>query len=519
MGPQAWGIADFPAGLLGRFVPVRLLEVGGESVVFLARAAGGAADVVVKVDQASRAEFDQLRLLSLGDSARHVPKILDYGDTVMRGVPVGWMAQEYCPYGSLHQVIYGSAPPAGDAELRLIIAELAECLNFWLGDLGLTHTDVKPANILVRSRGPYELLIGDFGGTARNVRYEGSEEGVAATLSYASPETVRGRRGAPAAWWALGIIAYELLLHRTPYEGMRGAEVQEMLRAGRRPVLDEVHDPAWRSLIEGLLTVEPERRWSYDEVAGWAGENRRTRFDGRTYRRIEHLVDDLERDWAKGIGWLAGNGGVIADWLVELGAAPGEVQYLRGLSPGRAPRALARLTSRVIPEVTPRYKGRPIDAPGLLRLAQGGEAEQRLLQQALDGGVLEYAAGHRCTHPGCRGRCSVVDRVHAEVPEIMGRADARLGWLRGRIVESYRGRGPAELPSAREWTMLWAWATELTLWPEAAARARALAGAVPPGVPWWPDWHRSADPVTVAGRADLVVAQLLAGHAWRVSGQ
>ncbi|WP_067795292.1 protein kinase domain-containing protein [Actinomadura formosensis] len=523
MESEPWGVDDFPASLLGRVDRVRLLEVGGEVVVFLARPAGGwcpgATEVVIKVSKASRAQFDQLRLLSLRGFARHVPRIHDYGDTVMRGVTVGWMAQEYCPHGSLHDVIHGSAPPAGDAELRRIIAELAECLNFWLGDLGLTHTDVKPANVLVRSRDPYELLIGDFGGTARDVRNRAAEERVSTTLSYASPETVHGRRGAPAAWWALGIIAYELLLHRTPYAGMTAGEVKEMLRAGRRPALTGIGDPDWRRLIEGLLVVEPRRRWGYDQVAAWAAEeNRPVRFNGRTYRRIEHLVDDLELNWGTGVGWLAANGGRVADWLVELGAGADEVRYLRGLTPGRAARALGRLTARVLPDVTPRYRGHPIDAQGLLGLAQRGETEKRLLRRALEDGALDYAAAHRCAHQGCRERCAVLDRVRAEVPEIVERVEAKLGWLHDRVIRSYRGAAPAELPSEREWTMLWAWATEMTLWPEAAVRARALAAGVPADVSWWPGLRRTADtadPGGVEGRADLVLTLLLAGHARR----
>ncbi|RFS82249.1 hypothetical protein D0T12_28870 [Actinomadura spongiicola] len=546
------GVEEFPDALLGRVANVRPLAVGGEAVVFLVEPDGdwchGASEAVIKVNKAARVDHHQMRLLSLHQFVRHVPRIFDYGDIEVRGETVGWMAQEYCPHGSLHDVIHGHAAPTGDLERRLIIAELADCLNFWVVEQGLTHTDVKPANILVRSRDPYELLIGDFGGTARDVRERapnvrapsGRAPGrqtsskktpikqaaggrMAFTLSYASPETLRGRRGAPAAWWALGIIAYELLLRRKPYAAMTREEVRAMLLDGRRPALTDVDDPDWRRLIEGLLTVEPERRWGYEQVAAWAaGPKRRLRFNGRTYRKVEHLVDDLEQNWATGIGWLAANGGGVADWLVELGASDGEVTYLRGLTSGRAARALGRLTASVLPDVTPRYEGRPISASGLLELAQRGDAEQRLLRKALLDGALEYAAGHRCAHPGCRGRCAVLDRVDAEVPEIVDFVAAKVGWLRDRIVRSYRGRAPAELPSDRELTMVWAWATELTLWPQAAGRARALAVGVRSDVPWWLDRRRiaeTADPATVEGRGHLVVTLLLAGHARRAAAQ
>ncbi|RKS79631.1 protein kinase-like protein [Actinomadura pelletieri DSM 43383] len=534
------GVDEFPDALLDRVTRVRPLAVGGEAVVFLVEPDGdwceGASEAVVKVNKAARVDHHQMRLLSLHRFVRHVPRIFDYGDIEVHGETVGWMAQEYCPHGSLHDVIHGRAAPTGDAEPRQIIAELADCLNFWVVEQGLTHTDVKPANILVRSRDPYELLIGDFGGTARDVRdrspngrgpteqapNEHAQRGrMAFTLSYASPETLRGRRGAPAAWWALGIIAYELLLGRRPYAGMAPGEVRAMLRDGRRPALTDVDDPDWRRLIEGLLTVDPERRWGYEQVAAWVARTKRpVRFNGRTYRKIEHLVDDLEQNWAPGIDWLAANGGRVADWLVELGASDHEVTYLRGLTPGRAARALGRLTASVLPDVTPRYEGRPISASGLLELARRGDAEQRLLRRALEDGALEYAAGHGCAHSGCQGRCAVLDRVDAEVPEIVDFVAAKVGWLRDRIVRSYRGRAPAELPSEREWTTVWAWATELTLSPEAAVQARALAAGVRSDVPWWLDRRRiaaTADPATVEGRGHLVVTLLLARHARRAA--
>lgn len=526
LGGGAGEAGDFPVALRERFRPIRIEAVGAESVVHLAEpldgGCAGADLVVVKVHRNSRLETDQLVLLGRLEATRHVPRIHDYGNLSVDGAEVGWMAQEYCAHGSLDALIR-DALPLGDAELRAIVAELAECLNFWLGAMGLTHTDVKPANILVRSRNPYELLIGDFGGIARNVRVHGRDPGgLLTTWAYAAPETARGRRGAPAAWWALGIIAYQLLLGRTPYEGAPSARVRELLRAGRRPALDAVTDPEWRRLIEGLLVVDPARRWTYEQVVAWvADEHRPPRFNGRTYRDVRGLADDLERNWRDGAAWLAGNGGRLADWLVRQGAEPADVRYLRGLGGDRARRALIRLTAQVIPDVTPRYEGRPIDAPGLLGLARGGPADRELLREVVDGGVLADAARHRCGHPGCRGRCAVLDRVHADVPEIVARAEGKLSWLRGRVLRSRPGRPPAELPSAREWPMLWAWAAELTLLADAAERVRALAAAVPREVPWWPDRLRlaeAADPATLEGRADLVVAQLLAPHAWRAAG-
>ncbi|MFC0038619.1 protein kinase domain-containing protein [Actinomadura rayongensis] len=522
MTRETWEAADFPAALRDRFTPRSVLDVGAESVVYLADSAAGT--VVVKVDKEFPADLDQMLVLARRGSARHVPRIYGYGNVEHDGGTVGWTAEEYCVHGSLRDVIHGAAPPAGDRELHAIVAELAECLHFWLDDLNLTHTDVKPANVLVRSRDPYELVIGDFGGTGRNVRRRRDPGGIVVltTWAYAAPETARGRPDARSAWWALGIIVHELLTRRTPYGNMTPEEVRAALTARRPPPLDAVRDPAWRPLVEGLLTVDPARRWTYEQVAGWvAAENPPPRFQGRTYRAIEDLADDLERHWRAGAVWLAdGNGDALADWLVARGTDPASVRHLRAVSAGRAPLALARLAADVLGDLPPRFQGRPVDAAGLLALARGGESGQRLLWEAVDGGILAEAARHRCGHHGCADGCALLRRVHAEAPEVVRRAESRLGWLRDRVLHGYDRAGrrrPAELPSGAEWAALWARATELTLDPDAAGQVHALARAVPPGAAWWDERRSFADPSTLDGRADLAVTALLVRHAWRTA--
>ncbi|WP_018653283.1 serine/threonine protein kinase [Actinomadura flavalba] len=515
--------AGFPPGLRRRFAAPRLLAEGGEARVYLVRRAGdgpGGQPVVVKVDKRAPVQADRLVLLARPDATRHVPKIHGYGNVTVDGRSVGWVEQEYCPHGSLRSLLTGPGRPAGDGELRRIVAALAECLDFWVNDLGLAHSDVKPANILVRSRDPYRLLIGDFGGTARDVPGIAAREDLLLTPAYAAPESVRGDHGGPAAWWALGVIAYEMLLHRTPYGALPVDGIRAMLRAGERPSLTDVRDRAWRTLIEGLLTVGKESRWGYDDVVAWAtGSPPRPRFQGRSHRTVEDLVDDLDRNWRAGAAWLAGNGAAVADRMVRDGAEPASVAYLRGVPPDRAPAVLARLTARVIPQTMPHYRGRAMDETGLLALARGGPDDQRLLREAVRAGVVEHAARHRCAHPGCGDGCAVLARVAARVPAVVRRARDRLGWSRHPVVNGYRGDPPVELPSARERTLLWAWATEAELVPEAAERMRALVAAVPLGAQWWAEVRAAAVSAGADRRGDLVAARLLARHALVIADQ
>ncbi|HLX57210.1 MAG TPA: protein kinase [Ktedonobacteraceae bacterium] len=71
--------------------------------------------------------------------------------------------------------------------------------------MGIVHRDVKPQNILVGHDGSIRLT--DFGMTL-------------GTVQYMSPEQVRGETISPAVdVYALGIVIYEMLTGRTPFDG------------------------------------------------------------------------------------------------------------------------------------------------------------------------------------------------------------------------------------------------------------------------------------------------------------
>ena len=176
---------------------------------------------------------------------------------------------EYAPGGSLADRlrVSGTLPPADAVR---IISQLADVLSR-LHARGIVHRDVKPSNVLFTARG--ELRLADFGVAAR-IGSRGTladewEELRVGTPPYAAPEqwTAPATSGHPAAdVYALGVVLYELLTARLPWEPL--AEEDDEAFASRirheTPVAPSAHGvrlpPALEALVLDALHPRPEDR-------------------------------------------------------------------------------------------------------------------------------------------------------------------------------------------------------------------------------------------------------------------
>ena len=112
------------------------------------------------------------------------------------------------------------AAPRGETHLKGVLTQLVEALAT-IHAAGRLHRDVKPSNVLVTPSA--RVVVLDFGLATVFTGYGAGDtlSGVlAGTPVYMAPEQVGGAPPAPPAdWYAVGVVLYEALTGRLPFEG------------------------------------------------------------------------------------------------------------------------------------------------------------------------------------------------------------------------------------------------------------------------------------------------------------
>jgi serine/threonine protein kinase len=129
---------------------------------------------------------------------------------------------------------------------------------------GVVHRDVKPGNLLLGADRAVKLA--DFGIAKATEQSSITQIGsVLGTAAYLAPEQGRGEEaGPPADIYALGVVAYQLLAGRLPFEGASLTELAIKQQREPPPSLNELVaavSPELSAAVGVALRIDPRQRY------------------------------------------------------------------------------------------------------------------------------------------------------------------------------------------------------------------------------------------------------------------
>jgi eukaryotic-like serine/threonine-protein kinase len=211
-------------------------------------------------------------------NAPHTVTIFDVGEAEEQP----YIVMEYLEGGSLEDRLNRGQPATGDVLRWLDQAAVALDAGH---AAGVVHRDVKPGNLLLNGRG--DVYVADFGvASAAGLDSLTITGTVLGTAGYLSPEQAQGQRATPASdRYALGVVAYELLTGRRPFESENPtAEATAHVTAPVPAISSEAEVPAERWQRIRRRDIRARRRSSPTSATRSAGRLRRLRRPPRSRR-------------------------------------------------------------------------------------------------------------------------------------------------------------------------------------------------------------------------------------------
>jgi eukaryotic-like serine/threonine-protein kinase len=138
---------------------------------------------------------------------------------------------------------------------------------------GVVHRDVKPGNLLRSREG--EVKLADFGIAKATEQSSITQVGsVLGTAAYLAPEQARGEEAGPGAdLYALGVVAYQLMSGRLPYEATSLTELALKQQQEEPATLDSLVaavTPELADAVARALALDPRERYESAREMGRA---------------------------------------------------------------------------------------------------------------------------------------------------------------------------------------------------------------------------------------------------------
>ncbi|GAA2037801.1 hypothetical protein GCM10009720_17860 [Yaniella flava] len=211
---------------------------------------------------------------------RH-PHIVAVRDLVVEGTTLA-IVMDYIPGGTLRDLLASHGPlPA--AEALMLTAQVFDALAE-AHRQQVTHRDIKPDNVLLSQ--PWEpghtdtVQVTDFGIASVVSARRRQTSGMLGTPQYMAPEIIsHGHATSAADIYSTGVLLYELLAGRTPFDGPGTDFTVAYRHVTALPPELEIPRELWRALND-FLAKDPRDRPTAAEAAA-------------TLRRLEPKYRDL----------------------------------------------------------------------------------------------------------------------------------------------------------------------------------------------------------------------------------
>ena len=216
---------DLVGSLIGeRYLIEKVVARGGMATVYLAMDVRLERKVALKIihphlasDSSFRDKFIREARMAAKLSHPNLVNVFDQGEEG----DLAFMAMEFVSGITLRDALKDFGSLEGKRALDLfepMLSGLAAAHR-----AGILHRDLKPENVLLADDG--RIKIGDFG-LARNIDNNTSTGSLVGTVAYLSPELVmRGIADARSDVYAAGIMLFEMLTGRQPFEGDQAVQI------------------------------------------------------------------------------------------------------------------------------------------------------------------------------------------------------------------------------------------------------------------------------------------------------
>jgi tRNA A-37 threonylcarbamoyl transferase component Bud32 len=267
-GPDALDRPD----TLGPYRLVSVLGRGGMATVYRARDERLGRDVAVKL-LLPHLRRDASALRRFVQEARAVAKLRHEGivaifDVASEDAPEPYIVVELVRGGSLREVLRAAPPmpPEIAADLALDVLEALDHAHA----AGIVHRDIKPENVLIdegeRSGGGARAKLADFGIAKMAGQQTVTNTGeLVGSPAYMAPEQLEGAASdARSDVFAVGVMLYECMAGRRPFEGDGAAQVIRRIVAGQFAPADERVPSVgsrWSAIAAKALAHDREARY------------------------------------------------------------------------------------------------------------------------------------------------------------------------------------------------------------------------------------------------------------------